>query len=234
MLELLLLLVEDSQRGVACAGEVARDLEHPVEDVRQVQLGHERPAHLDEPLETLGIHESKSKPAAGNYGCTRRERTDAARAGASDAVAVLEMRTPTGSANADATAAHKVVIAGGGVAALEALLGLSELAQERVEIDLVTPNSEFVYRPMELAALFRDERVQHFDLARIAADQGATLVPDRLEGVWPDKRARHAVGRAAAVRLAPARGRRPPSRRSAGRDDRGGARVQTGVSPCAR
>ena len=98
------------------------------------------------------------------------------------------MRTPTGRPNAHATAAHKVVIAGGGVAALEALLTLRELAQDRVTIDLVTPNSEFVYRPMELAALFRDERVQHFDLVRIAADQGATLVPDRLEGVWPDKR----------------------------------------------
>ena len=41
---------------------------------------------------------------------------------------------------------------------------------------------------MEVAALFRDERVQRFDLKRIAADQGATLVCDRLEGVWPDKR----------------------------------------------
>src|SRR5687768_1763152 len=101
---------------------------------------------------------------------------------------MLEVQIPGGPATPRSTAAHKVVIAGGGVAALEALLRLRELAQDRVEIDLVTPNSEFVYRPMELAALFRDERVQHFDLARIAADQGATLVPDRLEGVWPDKR----------------------------------------------
>jgi sulfide:quinone oxidoreductase len=83
---------------------------------------------------------------------------------------------------------HKVVIAGGGVAALEALLVLRELAEERVEIDLLTPNSEFVYRPMELAALFREERVQRFDLNRIAADQGATFLCDRLEGVWPDSR----------------------------------------------
>jgi sulfide:quinone oxidoreductase len=80
------------------------------------------------------------------------------------------------------------VIAGGGVAALEALLALRELAQERVEIDLITPNTEFVFQPMELAALFHDERAQRFDLQRIAADQGATLVVDRLEGVWPDKR----------------------------------------------
>jgi sulfide:quinone oxidoreductase len=93
-----------------------------------------------------------------------------------------------GRPNAGVTAAHKVVIAGGGVAALEALLALRALAQDRVEIDLVTPNSEFANRPMELAALFRDEQVQHFDLTRIAADQGAALVLDRLEGVWPDKR----------------------------------------------
>jgi sulfide:quinone oxidoreductase len=86
------------------------------------------------------------------------------------------------------TSAHKVVIAGGGVAALEALLVLRELAEDRVEIDLLTPNAEFVYRPMELPALFHDERAQRFDLRRIAADQGAKLVLDRLEGVWPDDR----------------------------------------------
>lgn len=98
------------------------------------------------------------------------------------------MRIPTETASADAATRHKVVIAGGGVAALEALLRLRELAEERVDIDLVTPNAEFVNRPMELAALFDDERVQRFDLARIAADQRATLISDRLEGVWPGKR----------------------------------------------
>jgi sulfide:quinone oxidoreductase len=78
------------------------------------------------------------------------------------------------------------VIAGGGVAALEALLVLRELAEERVQIDVIAPNSEFVYRPLEFAALFRDEQVRRFDLARIVADSGATFVRDRLEAVWPD------------------------------------------------
>ena len=72
---------------------------------------------------------------------------------------------------------------------------LRELAEERVEIDLLTPNSDFAYRPLEFAALFRDERVQRFDLQRIAADQGADLVCDRLEGVWPDERVVTPVGR---------------------------------------
>ena len=81
---------------------------------------------------------------------------------------------------------HKVVIAGGGVAALEALLALREAADERVDIDLLTPNTEFVYRQMEFASLFAGEHVQRFDLGRIAADQGANLIRDRLEGAWPD------------------------------------------------
>ena len=105
-----------------------------------------------------------------------------------DAVPVLEMLIQAHNGEVAHRRAHKVVIAGGGVAALEALIALRELAQDRVAIDLLTPNAEFVYRPMELSALFGEERVQSFDLARIAADQGATLVPDRLEGVWPDNR----------------------------------------------
>ena len=81
---------------------------------------------------------------------------------------------------------HKVVIAGGGVAALEALLVLRETAAERAEIELLTPNAEFVYRQMEFSSLFAGDHVQRFDIRRIAADQGASLVQDRLEGVWPD------------------------------------------------
>src|SRR3712207_517576 len=79
---------------------------------------------------------------------------------------------------------HNVVIAGGGVAALEALLALHEYAEERVDITLVTPNVDFVYRPMEFAALFQGEHVRRYDLRRIAADNGARLVADRLEAVW--------------------------------------------------
>jgi sulfide:quinone oxidoreductase len=133
-------------------------------------------------------HEPKCIPHAENYGSNRRERTDGVRPLAIDDLGMLEIQGPAQGIDIDASTAHKVVIAGGGVAALEALLTLRELAWGRVEIDLLTPNSEFVYRPMELAALFRDERVQRFDLSRIAADQGANLVRDRLEGVWPGNR----------------------------------------------
>jgi sulfide:quinone oxidoreductase len=99
---------------------------------------------------------------------------------------MIETPAPNPARPVNPSRPHRVVIAGGGVAALEALLLLRELAQERVEIQLIAPSTEFVYRPLEFAALFRDEHVRRFDLRRIAADNGATVVPDRLEAVWPD------------------------------------------------
>ena len=48
----------------------------------------------------------------------------------------------------------RVVIAGGGVAGLEAMLALRELAGDRVDIELLSPSDEFVYRPMLVAEPF--------------------------------------------------------------------------------
>jgi len=44
-----------------------------------------------------------------------------------------------------------VTIVGGGVAALEAMIALRQLAEERVRIELVTPTSEWSYRPLAVA-----------------------------------------------------------------------------------
>ena len=41
-----------------------------------------------------------------------------------------------------------VLVAGGGVAALETLLALRALARDRVELVLVAPDVDFVYRPL--------------------------------------------------------------------------------------
>jgi hypothetical protein len=41
----------------------------------------------------------------------------------------------------------KVIIVGGGVAALEALIALSDLAPQRIAVSLVAPGPDFVYRP---------------------------------------------------------------------------------------
>lgn len=89
---------------------------------------------------------------------------------------------------------YRVVIAGGGVAALEGLLALRERVETGIEIDLLTPNSAFVHRPLELAAMFHDERVQRFDIRRIASDRGARLLTDKLDHVRAEARTAVTVG----------------------------------------
>lgn len=69
-----------------------------------------------------------------------------------------------------------VLIAGGGVAGLEALLGLREVAGERVRLTLVAPDDEFFYRPMAVAEPFALGRARGVPLADIAADAGAEVV----------------------------------------------------------
>ncbi|HTU79908.1 MAG TPA: FAD-dependent oxidoreductase [Solirubrobacteraceae bacterium] len=74
----------------------------------------------------------------------------------------------------------RVLIAGAGVAALEALLALRELAGERVEITVLAPNSEFVYRPMTVREPFSYPQASRYPIAPIVRDAGAELIADSL------------------------------------------------------
>jgi sulfide:quinone oxidoreductase len=69
----------------------------------------------------------------------------------------------------------KVLIAGGGVAALEALMALRELAEERLSLELITPTPEFAYRPLAVAEPFGFGDVRRYDVVRMAADHGAEV-----------------------------------------------------------
>ena len=82
----------------------------------------------------------------------------------------------------------RVVIAGGGVAALETMLALRELAPDRTDVLVIAPAPEFVYRPMAVREPFAYGPAQHYALAPIVADAGATLLADRL--AWVDRSAR--------------------------------------------
>ena len=62
----------------------------------------------------------------------------------------------------------KVVVAGGGVAGLEVLLALRHLAGNRIERTLLTPEEEFVYRPMSVAEPFACGHAQRHRLDAIA------------------------------------------------------------------
>ena len=81
----------------------------------------------------------------------------------------------------------RIVIAGGGVAALEALIALRDLLDGLVSIDIVAPTEEFVYRPLSVAEPFGLAEPRRFDLVKIAADHGAELHHGMVESVAHDR-----------------------------------------------
>ena len=78
---------------------------------------------------------------------------------------------------------HRVVVAGGGVAGLEALLALHALAGDRVELTLVSPTLDFVYRPLAVAEPFALGTARKTPLSEAARTAAATLVQAPLTGV---------------------------------------------------
>src|SRR5438067_1586242 len=76
-----------------------------------------------------------------------------------------------------------VLIAGGGVAGLEALLGLRHHAQERVSIELLAPEPQFWYRPLSVAEPFGLGRVHGLDLSSVADECGALFTLGGLRGI---------------------------------------------------
>ncbi len=101
------------------------------------------------------------------------------------------------SSEIDSTAASptaepfKVVIAGGGVAAVEAALALRELAGDRVSLTLLAPDPDLVYRPMTVREPFAYGAAHRYALDEIAADVGADLVRESFAWVDPDARVAH-------------------------------------------
>jgi sulfide:quinone oxidoreductase len=86
------------------------------------------------------------------------------------------------------TEKFRVLVAGGGVAALESMLALRALAEERVTIDLVAPEPRFWYRPLSVLEPFRRRRVQGLDLAEVAGRCNACFTLDAVESVRVDDR----------------------------------------------
>jgi sulfide:quinone oxidoreductase len=77
----------------------------------------------------------------------------------------------------------QVVICGGGVAAVEALLAVRALLAVGIELHLVAPNRRFVYQPLAVAAPFGLAETHLFELAELCHDQGAMLHEDAVESV---------------------------------------------------
>jgi sulfide:quinone oxidoreductase len=85
----------------------------------------------------------------------------------------------------------RVVIVGGGVAALESALALAHLAPERTDVTLIAPNPEFVYRPMTVGEPFAHGAAACYPLQRIASDAGAELLAGELDWIDPERQTIH-------------------------------------------
>jgi len=81
----------------------------------------------------------------------------------------------------------RVVIIGGGVAALEATLALQELAGPRVGIEVVVPEPHFYYRPLSVAAPFAAGELRRYDLGMLLASGGALLTLGTVTAVDADR-----------------------------------------------
>ena len=82
----------------------------------------------------------------------------------------------------------RVVIAGAGVAALEAVLALRDYGQGRVRVSLLAPDDTFIYRPTSVGEPFGHARAQSFPMEAVLDGLAVDHVTDRLK--WVDSEAR--------------------------------------------
>jgi sulfide:quinone oxidoreductase len=87
-----------------------------------------------------------------------------------------------------------VVICGGGIAGIEGLLRLRRLARDDVQLTLVSPDPDLVYRPLAVLEPFALGGARRYPIARIVADTNTRWVRDALAWVDRDGRAAHTSG----------------------------------------
>jgi sulfide:quinone oxidoreductase len=88
----------------------------------------------------------------------------------------------------------RVVICGGGIAAVEGLLRLRRLAGDSLDIELLAPADDLVYRPLAVREPFAFGPPRRYPLRRIARDTHAEWTKDALEWVDPDAGVVHTAG----------------------------------------
>jgi sulfide:quinone oxidoreductase len=91
--------------------------------------------------------------------------------------------------SADSAKPLRVIVAGGGVAGLEAVMALKRSAGDRVAIMLVAPNDEFVYRPLSVGEPFALGAPQRVSLEKFAEEHDVYFRRDTIATVFPDTHA---------------------------------------------
>jgi sulfide:quinone oxidoreductase len=85
----------------------------------------------------------------------------------------------------------RVVICGGGIAAVEGLLRLRRLVGDSVNIELIAPNEDLVYRPTAVREPFAFGAPRRYPLRAIARDCDAEWTQESLSWVDPDAQVVH-------------------------------------------
>jgi sulfide:quinone oxidoreductase len=80
----------------------------------------------------------------------------------------------------------RVLIAGGGVASIEAALALRDLAGDRVEVTIFSPRRDFVYRPYAVGEPYGTAHVSRYDLEHLVSLCGADFHLDSIASVEAD------------------------------------------------
>ena len=80
---------------------------------------------------------------------------------------------------------YAVVIGGGGIAGVEGLLRLRRLTGDQLEVTLVCPVDELVYRALAVLEPFDLGGVRRYPMERISADTGARWIKDTVG--WVDR-----------------------------------------------
>ncbi len=94
----------------------------------------------------------------------------------------------------------RIVIAGGGVAAIETLLALGSRPRATpLDVTVLASGEHLTYRPLAVTEPFGRPPARRYALAEICADAGARLLPDTLAKVEPD---RHRVVTGSGERIA--------------------------------
>ncbi len=81
-----------------------------------------------------------------------------------------------------------MLIAGAGIAGVEAALALRDLAGELVEVEMRDPRREFAFRPFAVGEPYGAARVFRYDMEALAARCGASFQADGIVSVDPGQR----------------------------------------------
>lgn len=83
---------------------------------------------------------------------------------------------------------QRVLIAGAGIAGLEAALALRDLAGDHIEVVLHDPGSEFAYRPFGIGEPYGTTRAFRYDLRRLSELCDASLQASAIAAIEPERR----------------------------------------------